>query len=116
MDVRSYMHETGRRARQAARRVAKADTATKNRALRAMAAAVRRAAAKLAAANAKDVAEARAAGIDAALIDRLTLTPNAIESMAQGLEEVAALPDPVGEISHLEERPSGIKVGRMRVP
>jgi len=110
------MHETGRRARQAARRVAKADTATKNRALRAMAAAVRRAAAKLAAANAKDVAEARAAGIDAALIDRLTLTPNAIESMAQGLEEVAALPDPVGEISHLEERPSGIKVGRMRVP
>jgi len=116
MDVRSYMHETGRRARAAARLVAKADTATKNRALLAMAAAVRRDVARLLAANAEDVAEAGKAGLDSAAIDRLTLTPKSIEAMAQGLEEVAALPDPVGRITDLERRPTGIEVGRMRVP
>jgi glutamate-5-semialdehyde dehydrogenase len=116
MDVRQYMHELGRRAREAARAVAKADTDTKNRALRAMAAAIRRDRARLLAANAEDVAAAQAAGLDAAMIDRLTLTEDAIETMAQGLEEVAALADPVGRITELTERPSGIKVGRMRVP
>jgi glutamate-5-semialdehyde dehydrogenase len=116
MDVRTYMHETGRRARAAARLVAKADTATKDRALHAMAAAIRRDAARLLAANAEDVAAAKRAGLDSAAIDRLTLTPKSIEAMAQGLEEVAALPDPVGRITDLEKRPSGIEVGRMRVP
>jgi len=116
MDVRSYMHETGRRARAASRLVAKADTATKNRALAAIAAAIRRDAARLLAANAADVAEARKAGLDGALLDRLALTPKSIEAMAKGVEEVAALPDPIGRITDLERRPTGIEVGRMRVP
>jgi glutamate-5-semialdehyde dehydrogenase len=96
--------------------VAKADTDTKNRALRAMAAAVRRERAKLLAANAADVAEARAAGLEPALLDRLTLSDKSVEAMAEGLEHVAALPDPIGAITELTERPTGIRVGRMRVP
>jgi glutamate-5-semialdehyde dehydrogenase len=115
-DIKSYMLELGRRARAAARELARADTQTKNRALLAMAAAVRRNAAKLLAANAEDVEAARASGKDAAFIDRLTLTPKSVEDMAVGLEQVAALPDPVGEVSEVREQPSGIKVGRMRVP
>jgi len=115
-DIKLYMEDIGRRARAAARLVARADTATKNRALAATAVAVRRHKAKLLAANTEDVAAARAAGKDAAFIDRLTLTANSVEDMAQGLEQVAALPDPVGEVSELRERPTGIKVGRMRVP
>jgi len=115
-DLKLYMEDVGRRARAAARLVARADTATKNRALAAMAAAVRRDKAKLLAANAEDVAAARAAGKDAAFVDRLTLGDDSVETMAQGLEQVAALPDPVGEVSELRERPTGIKVGRMRVP
>src|SRR5207247_6504950 len=71
---------------------------------------------KLLAANSEDVKSARAAGKHAAFIDRLTLTEKTIEGMAEGLEQVAKLPDPVGEISELKEQPSGIKVGRMRVP
>ena len=115
-DIKSYMLEVGRRARAAAREVARADTAAKNRALLAAAKAVRRDAKKLLAANAEDVKSARAAGKDAAFIDRLTLTEKSIEAMAEGLEQVAKLPDPVGELSALREQPSGIKVGRMRVP
>ena len=115
-DIKSYMLELGRRARAAARELARADTQTKNRALLAMAAAVRRNAAKLLAANAEDVRSARASGEDAAFIDRLTLTQKSVEDMAAGLEQVAALPDPVGEVSDVREQPSGIKVGRMRVP
>jgi glutamate-5-semialdehyde dehydrogenase len=116
MDVRSYMHEMGRRAREASRAMARAETATKNAALHAIAAAVRRDVARLLAANALDIAGAKAAGKDAAFIDRLTLSEKSIESMAQGLEQVASLPDPVGEITDVRERPTGIKVGRMRVP
>src|SRR5712691_141035 len=116
LDIKSYMLEVGRRARAASRELARADTATKNRALVAAAAAVRRDAKKLLAANADDVKGARAAGEDAAFIDRLTLTEKNIESMAQGLEQVAKLPDPVGRITELREQPSGIKVGKMRVP
>ncbi len=115
-DIKSYMLEVGRRARAASREVARADTAAKNRALLAAAKAVRRDAKKLLAANAEDVKSARAAGKDAAFIDRLTLTEKTIESMAEGLEQVAKLPDPVGEISDLRQQPSGIRVGRMRVP
>jgi len=115
-DVGAYMHGVGAAARAAARDVARADTRTKNAALAAMAAAIRRDAAKLAAANAEDVAAAAAAGHDAAFVDRLTLSERTIAAMAQGLEEIAALPDPIGEITDLRYRPSGIQVGMMRVP
>ena len=115
-DIKSYMLQVGQRARTAAREVARADTETKNRALAAAARALRRDAKKLIAANAGDLQSARAGGKDAAFIDRLTLTVKTVEAMAQGLEQVAQLPDPVGEISELHEQPSGIKVGRMRVP
>jgi glutamate-5-semialdehyde dehydrogenase len=116
MDVKAYMQDVGRRARAAARELARADTAAKNAALRAIAAALRRDASELLAANAEDVRAAREHGQDAAFIDRLTLTPKSIEAMAKGLEEVAALADPVGEVSEIKEQPSGIRVGRMRVP
>jgi glutamate-5-semialdehyde dehydrogenase len=116
VDIKSYMLDVGRRARAASRELARADTATKNRALSAMARAVRRERGKLLAASAEDAKAARAAGRDAAFIDRLALTDKSIESMAEGLEQVAKLPDPVGEISELREQPSGIRVGRMRVP
>ena len=115
-DVAAYMQGVGGAARSAARLVARADTAAKNPALTAMAAAIRRDEAKLARANAADVAAARAAGQDAAFVDRLTLTPKTIAAMAEGLEQIAALPDPVGEITDLKFRPSGIQVGMMRVP
>ncbi len=115
-DVAAYMQGVGAAARAAARELARADTAAKNAALHAMAAAIRRDAAKLAAANAADLAAAVAAGHDAAFVDRLTLSPKAIAAMAEGLEQIAALPDPVGEITDLKFRPSGIQVGMMRVP
>ncbi len=116
LDIKSYMLEVGRRARVAARELARAETATKNRALAAIAKTLRGGRARLLAANAEDVKAARTAGKDAAFVDRLTLTEKSIEAMAEGLEEVAKLPDPVGEVSELREQPSGIKVGRMRVP
>ena len=110
------MHDLGKRARAASRLVAKADSATKNKALALTADAIERECTRLIEANAKDVAAARAAKIDAAAIDRLTLTDKTITAMADGLRQIATLPDPVGEISELKERPTGIKVGRMRVP
>src|SRR6266849_1712574 len=116
LDIKSYMLEVGRRARAASRAVARANTAAKNQALIAAANAARRDAKKLLAANAEDVKAALTAGKDAAFVDRLTLTEKSIEAMAEGLEEVAKLPDPVGGGSELREQPSGIKVGRMRVP
>ena len=116
MELETYIHDLGQRARAASRLVAKADSATKNRALALTADAIERDRARLLAANAKDVAAARAAKLDAAAIDRLTLTDKTITAMADGLRQIATLPDPVGEISELKARPSGIKVGRMRVP
>ena len=116
MDVITYMHGVGRQARAAARVIARADTATKNRALKAMAAAIERDAKRLLEANARDVEEAKQQELDAAAIDRLTLTPRTIAAMANGLRQIAALPDPIGEITSLKKRPSGIRVGRMRVP
>ena len=116
MDVITYMHGVGRQARAAARVIARADTTTKNRALKDMAAAIERDAKRLLEANARDVAEARKQKLDAAAIDRLTLTPKTIVAMADGLRQIAALPDPIGEISPLKKRPSGIRIGRMRVP
>jgi glutamate-5-semialdehyde dehydrogenase len=116
IDIDAYMADVGRRARAASRETARATTAAKDRALVATAAAIRRDAAALKAANAKDLAAARAAGHDAAFVDRLALTDTVIESMAAGLEQSAALPDPVGEILNLRFRPTGIQVGQMRVP
>src|SRR6185369_7597853 len=115
-DLHSYMLDLGRAARKASRELARADTVKKNAALTAMAAAIRRDQARLIESNQQDLASARAAGKDAAFIDRLTLAPAGIESMARGLEQVASLPDPVGEVSDLKQQPSGIRVGRMRVP
>jgi len=116
MDIAGYMQGVGRQARAAARALARASTATKDDALERMAAAVERDAAKLVAANAQDLDAARRAGLDAAMIDRLTLTAKGVAAMADGLRQIAKLPDPVGEITDLRYRPSGIRVGRMRVP
>ena len=116
VSVHDYMLSLGRAARAASREMAKASTKAKNDALLAMATAIREQRDVLLAANEKDLAQARAEGLDAAMIDRLTLTAKGVEAMAQGLEQVAALPDPVGEITDLKRRPSGIQVGKMRVP
>ncbi|MBI3433209.1 MAG: glutamate-5-semialdehyde dehydrogenase [Hydrogenophilales bacterium] len=116
MDVKQYMQTVGKQAREASRAIARADTNQKNRALLAMAAAIRRDAAKLLEANARDMEHARASGLDAALLDRLQINDKAVAGMAEGLEQIAALPDPVGEIDGLKFRPSGIQVGKMRVP
>ncbi|TAL07661.1 MAG: gamma-glutamyl-phosphate reductase, partial [Porticoccaceae bacterium] len=116
MDIVSYMQDLGRRARGAARELASVGTDRKNAALAAIAEALDRGRAELAAANAKDLAAARAEGLDAAQLDRLALTPGRIDAMIEGLRQVAALADPVGEITDLKYRPSGIQVGRMRVP
>jgi glutamate-5-semialdehyde dehydrogenase len=116
VDVKSYMLEVGRRARAAARLMAKADTNAKDLALNAMADAIRRDADKLIAANARDVEAAKKSGLDDAMVDRLTLTKKSIEAMAEGVLQVAALADPIGEITDLKYRPSGIQVGKMRVP
>ncbi len=116
LDVTATMRAVGRRAREAARVMAKADSATKNRALAAIAAAIRRDAGTIMAENAKDTERAKANGQDAAFVDRLTLRAKSIEDMAQGVEQVAALPDPIGAITDLATRPTGIQVGKMRVP
>ncbi|MHB8255099.1 MAG: glutamate-5-semialdehyde dehydrogenase [Acidiferrobacter sp.] len=115
-DVAGYMEGLGRAARAAAPAMARATTGDKNKALLAMARLVRERAIGLKTANEADVKAAQAAGLETSLVDRLTLTDERIEQMAQGLLEIAALPDPVGEISGLAMRPSGIQVGRMRVP
>jgi glutamate-5-semialdehyde dehydrogenase len=110
------MHGVGRAARAASRLIAKADTATKNKALLLMAQAVERTSKQLMAANAVDVDAAREQKLDAAAIDRLTLTRTNIAAMVDGLLQIAKLPDPVGEILNMRYRPSGIQVGQMRVP
>ena len=115
-DIKLYMRQVGVEARAASRVLARADTIAKDSALVAAAAAIRRDAARLLAANAEDVAEARAGGLEPALLDRLALTAAGVDAMAEGLEQIARLPDPVGAITDLRERPSGIRVGRMRVP
>jgi len=116
IDIPVYVADVGRRAREASRQTARAATVAKDAALLAAAAAIRREAPALAAENARDLEAARSAGHDPAFVDRLALTPKVIESMAVGLEQIAALPDPVGEMSELRFRPSGIQVGKMRVP
>src|SRR3569832_1724848 len=116
MDVKSYMQTVGKQARDASRMIARADTNQKNRALQSMAMAIRRDAAKLLEAKMRDMEHARSSGYDTALLDRLQLTDRTIAGMADGLEQIAALPDPIGEIDGLKYRPSGIQVGKMRVP
>ena len=115
-EIKSYMLDIGKRARAASRLLARADTATKNRALAEIAAAIRRDAARLTAENAIDVEHALAGGEDAAFVERLTLTAKSVESMAKGVDEVAKLADPVGEITERQRQASGIEVARMRVP
>ncbi|MDY0048651.1 MAG: gamma-glutamyl-phosphate reductase, partial [Thauera propionica] len=116
MDIQNYMQTLGRQARAASRVLAAASTEAKNAALLAMAAEIRTRRSELLAANAQDLADARAAGLEPALIDRLTLNDKGVEAMAIGLEQVAALPDPVGEMTDIKRRPSGIQLGKMRVP
>ncbi|MHB1655800.1 MAG: glutamate-5-semialdehyde dehydrogenase [Burkholderiales bacterium] len=116
MDIKTYMQQLGQAARAAARVIARADSAAKNRALLAIAAAIERSSATLLAANRQDMAAARAKGLDAAMLDRLTLDDKTIANMVEGLHQIAALPDPVGEITDLKYRPTGIQVGKMRVP
>jgi len=115
-EIEQYMTDVGRRARAAARAVSRAETRQKNAALEAIAAAIEADDAGLLAANARDMEAGRADGLDAALLDRLELTPGIIAGMAEGIRQIVALPDPVGEISGMAYRPSGIQVGKMRVP
>lgn len=115
-DIKSYMQSVGREARAASRLIARAETADKNRALIAMAEAINRDQQALLAANEKDIARAKENGLETAMIDRLALSQKGIANMAEGLLQIAALADPVGEISGLSFRPSGIQVGKMRVP
>src|SRR6185503_19823220 len=116
MQVKGYMRELGREARAAARELARADTAAKDRALAAMAGEIRSHVKQILAANAKDVKQAKKAGRNAAFVDRLTLSEKSVEQMAEGVEQVATLADPVGAISERVRRPTGIEVARMRVP
>ena len=116
MDVNQYMVELGQAARAASRQVAASATAVRNGALLAARDALDGARAKLAEANAADMARGADNGLAAPLLDRLELTPARIDAMLEGLGQVAALPDPVGAISDLKTMPSGIQVGRMRVP
>jgi glutamate-5-semialdehyde dehydrogenase len=116
LDVAASMRALGQGARVAAREIARASTAVKNDALLKLAAGIESEAAAILAANAEDLRAARAAGLEDALIERLELTPARVKAMAEGVREVAALPDPIGEMFDLKLRPSGIQVGRMRVP
>ncbi|WP_150699687.1 glutamate-5-semialdehyde dehydrogenase [Pandoraea terrae] len=116
MDIQQYMQALGQRARNASRAMARADSAAKNRALLAIADAIARDASRLKEINQKDLARARANGNDAAFIDRLTLSDKALQTMIEGLRQIAALPDPIGEITNVRVRPTGIQVGQMRVP
>lgn len=115
-DIAEYMREVGRQARAASAAIARAGTAEKNRALLAIAAAIDSGREELIRANAVDLERGKEKGLAAPLMDRLELTPKRIDGMIEGLRQVAALDDPVGEVSGLKYRPTGIQVGRMRVP
>ena len=116
MDIQSYMYSVGRAARVAARELARAETRAKDLALETIAEAIERNKSQLLQANGKDLQAAQARELEAALVDRLTLNDSRIASMADGLRQIAQLPDPVGEISDVRFRPTGIQVGHMRVP
>ena len=116
MDINDYMQQVGQRARAASRAMAKADSARRNRALQLIAEGVGRDRALLVAANRRDLDAAEASGLAPAMVDRLNLSEKAIDTMIEGLRQMIALPDPIGEISNMKFRPSGIQVGQMRVP
>lgn len=116
MNIAEYMQDLGAKARQASRVMAAASTEKKNRALLAMAEAIDTSRDALAKANAVDLEKGAANGLDAAMLDRLELTPARIDGMIEGLRQVAALPDPVGDVSDMRYMPSGIQLGKMRVP
>jgi glutamate-5-semialdehyde dehydrogenase len=116
MDIHAYMQSLGRAARQASRVLARTETAAKNHALLATAEAIVAQREAITAANCKDMERGTASGLDSAMLDRLELKPKGIDAMIEGLQQVAALPDPIGAITDLVYRPSGIQVGRMRVP
>jgi glutamate-5-semialdehyde dehydrogenase len=115
-DIAAYMEHAGVAARAAATAMARASTAAKNAALLGLANRLCASAAALQEANARDLAAAVAAGLAEPMVDRLRLTPKVIETVAEGCEQLAAMPDPIGEITHVRRRPSGISVGQMRVP
>ena len=115
-ELAAYMHEVGQNARRAATQMASASTAAKNQALLALARRLRASGPALAQANARDLEAARAAGLEAPLVDRLKLDAKTLDTVALGCEQIAAMPDPIGEISGVKRRPTGISVGQMRVP
>jgi len=116
VDIKTYMQMVGREARTASHTMAKVDSSSKNKALTEIAASIKKNEKNLLAANKEDLEAAKAQGLDSALIDRLTLTSKGVTNMVEGLLQIASLADPVGEISDLNYRPSGIQVGKMRVP
>jgi glutamate-5-semialdehyde dehydrogenase len=116
MDIQAYLKDIGQRARRASHIMAKTDTTTKNKALSYIAQAIERDAITLQKANLRDLEAACAAGLEPALLDRLTLNEKSIATMIEGLLQIASLPDPIGEISNVKYRPTGIQVGQMRVP
>jgi len=116
LNVAEYTQTLGLQAKQASARMARASSATKNRALTVLAGLLRANVEALQADNAKDLARAAEAGLSAPMVDRLRLTPKVIETVALGCEQLAAMPDIIGEISGLKQQPSGIRVGQMRVP
>jgi glutamate-5-semialdehyde dehydrogenase len=116
MDIKNYMQEMGIEARKASRLMASADTIQKNNALKAIAQAILREKNALLAANQLDLKAARESGLDDAMLDRLTITEKSIHAMAEGLTQIANLADPIGEMTDFKYRPSGIQVGKMRVP
>ncbi len=116
MDIKDYMHTLGQQARDAAAAMARASTRAKNAALSELARLLLGAGPALQEANARDIAAAEAAGLSAPMVDRLRLTEKVIATMAEGCDQLAAMPDPVGEITGVKRRPTGISVGQMRVP
>jgi glutamate-5-semialdehyde dehydrogenase len=116
MDIKKYMQNMGIEARKASRLMASADTNIKNLALTHIAKAILREKSALLAANKLDLDAARASGLDDAMLDRLTITEKSINTMAEGLTQIAKLDDPIGEMTDFKYRPSGIQIGKMRVP
>jgi glutamate-5-semialdehyde dehydrogenase len=115
-DIKAYMKSIGANASHASRILAKASTTTKNDALTKIAFALEENRANLLIANSQDMNNARTHGLDAAMLDRLALSESRINAMIEGLSQVAALPDPIGHVTDLQSRPSGIELGKMRVP
>src|SRR5258708_15914288 len=116
VDIKTAVRELGAAAREAARLMARADTSAKNSALAAIASGIRSGRKRILEANQADVAKAKKDGCDAAFVDRLSLSAKSVEQMAEGVEQVAVLEDPVGKLSDRVRRPTGIEVARMRVP